>query len=52
MAIKPKCDKCHRELEDFGGLLFSPPDGENKVRKFHICRGCYEKMLKDFESFD
>jgi len=34
MAIKPICDKCSKELADFGGILFSPPDNENKVQKY------------------
>jgi len=31
--IAPKCDKCGQELEEMGGLVFSPPDTEGKVRK-------------------
>lgn len=46
--IKPICDKCKKELEDFGALLFSPPDGNN-VKKYHICKNCFEEMEKDFE---
>lgn len=41
MAINPICDNCKKELKDFGAILLSPPDPENKVRKFHICKGCY-----------
>ena len=48
MAIKPKCDKCKKELKDFGGILLSPPDKNNKVRKFHICQDCYKSMAKEF----
>jgi uncharacterized protein with PIN domain len=48
MAIKPVCDKCKRELEEFGAVLFSPPNKEKMVKKFHICKKCYEEMLKDF----
>ena len=44
MAIKPICDKCKKELKDFGAILLSPPDIENKVRKFHICKECYKKI--------
>lgn len=49
MSIKPTCDKCKQELVDFGAILLSPPDPENKVKKFHICKECYaeiEKKLK------
>ena len=44
MAIKPQCDYCKRELVDFGAILLSPPDEENQVTKFHVCKGCYEKV--------
>lgn len=44
MAIKPKCDKCGEELKDFGAILFSPPDKNSTVKKFHVCVGCYKKM--------
>jgi len=49
MAIKPVCDKCKKELEVFGGILFSPPDEKGYVRKWHICKPCYEKMVKEFK---
>jgi hypothetical protein len=48
MAIKPICDKCKKELDDFGGILFSPPDENNKVEKFHLCRACYEEIICSF----
>ena len=48
MAIKPICDKCHNELEEFGAILFSPPDKDSKVKKFHICKDCYDNMVKEF----
>lgn len=41
MAIKPKCNKCKKELKEFGGILFGPPDKKNMVRKFHLCKKCY-----------
>jgi|TARA_Y100000310_G_scaffold89559_2_gene86647 hypothetical protein len=44
MTIKPICDKCKQELDDFGGILFSPPDENSNVKKYHICKKCYEKM--------
>ena len=31
--IKPICDKCKQELNDFGALLFSPPNN-NIVQKY------------------
>lgn len=52
MSIQPICDFCHKELEDFGGLIFSPPEKghgaheseEQNVQKLHVCRTCYEGM--------
>jgi len=49
MAIKPICDKCKKELTDFGGLLFSPPTQEGTVRKYHICKPCFKKMVDEFK---
>lgn len=44
MAIKPKCDFCGEELDEFGGILLSPPDKEEKVKKYHICKKCYAEL--------
>lgn len=49
MTIKPICDKCKKELQEFGAILLSPPDKDNKVKKFHICKNCYEKIEKDLD---
>jgi len=46
MAIKPKCNKCGKELDTFGGILLSPPDRKNKVEKFHLCKSCYNLFAK------
>jgi hypothetical protein len=48
MAIKPICDKYKKELKEFGGILLSPPDSKNKVRKFHLCKKCYTEIVKQF----
>ena len=48
MGIKPICDKCKKELDDFGAILFSPPEGHN-VKKFHICKTCYNQIKEDFK---
>jgi hypothetical protein len=45
MPIKPVCDKCGKELNDFGGLIFSPPKGRT-VRKYHICKNCFDSLEK------
>lgn len=46
MAIKPVCDKCGKELREFGAILFGPPE-KNKVRKFHLCRKCYREISRN-----
>ena len=46
MAIQPKCDKCKEILKEFGAILLSPPDNNDLVRKFHLCRECYTQVLK------
>ncbi len=45
MSINPKCDKCRKELDDLGGLLFSPPDSESNVKKIHLCKECYNSVI-------
>jgi hypothetical protein len=54
--INPICDCCKKELKDFGGLAFSPPDSggcskNNKsirrdVKKYHFCNKCWLKIEK------
>ncbi len=51
MAIKPACDRCKKELNDFGALLFSPPKNKG-VKKFHICNECYEKIKEEWNLQD
>lgn len=46
MAIKPKCNKCGKQLKAFGAILFSPPK-KNMVKKFHLCQKCYRKIIRD-----
>jgi hypothetical protein len=46
MSIKPNCDKCGKELNDFGAILLSPPAGL-MVKKYHICKECYKEMEKE-----
>jgi len=45
--IKPKCDICGKELEDYGALLLSPP-AQGKVKKIHICKECYNKLKEEY----
>jgi len=46
--ISPACDFCKKELEDFGGILFSPPEN-GLVKKLHVCRACYSEIIKDLK---
>ena len=39
------CDFCSKELKEFGGLLFSPPDKSGKCNKNHLCKDCYNKLV-------
>jgi len=50
MAIKPVCDKCKKELKDFGGILLSPPDKDGKVKKFHLCNKCYKNITQSLNN--
>jgi len=50
MAITPTCDKCGNELTEFGAMLLSPPDEESTVKKFHICKNCYEEYEKELSA--
>lgn len=49
MSITPKCDKCKQELQEFGAILLSPPEND-LVRKFHLCKKCYEEISLGLES--
>ena len=52
MPIEPECAKCGHHLQDFGGLLFSPPELDSprggvsisRVVKTHLCKRCYDKV--------
>lgn len=43
--ISPVCDKCKKELTDFGALAFSPPH-HGDCAKYHICKECWNEFLK------
>ncbi|HEY4507301.1 MAG TPA: hypothetical protein VJJ47_00225 [Candidatus Paceibacterota bacterium] len=45
MAIRPLCDFCQKELTTFGGILLSPPNKKSQVKKLHLCRACYARVL-------
>lgn len=50
MSIKPKCDRCKKELKEFGGILFSPPDKKNMVMKLHLCKKCYTAIYQSLSN--
>jgi hypothetical protein len=45
MALIIKCDKCKRELDVPGALLFGPPENDTCV-KWHLCAFCYDEALE------
>lgn len=51
MAVKPICDICDLEMDEFGAILLSPPDNDDFVHKYHICIYCY-KLLKEKNNLD
>jgi hypothetical protein len=54
------CDRCQKELEEPGALVFSPPrkelqEGkvyEHDVRKIHICCDCYRSLVTWITSYE
>lgn len=49
--IQVACDGCKKDLEDPGGLLFSPPsftpERYGYSRKFHLCGTCYQYLFEE-----
>lgn len=49
MSIEIKCDKCQEELNEPGGLVFSPPSpcgGHDECIKHHLCKKCYNLFFE------
>jgi hypothetical protein len=48
MALKFRCimKNCRKPILNPGGLIFGPPDENDKAEKSHICADCYEKLKK------
>ena len=42
MPVMPafSCDRCEAVYHTAGGLLFSVPDAEMRVTKYHLCPDC------------
>jgi hypothetical protein len=38
------CEKCGKQLEYQGALLFGPPKG-SECNKWHICEACYRLLM-------
>ena len=54
--INIKCAKCGTELDEPGGLVFSPPLKRIKwsitsVNKIHVCYDCWLKLEKWLEKY-
>ncbi len=47
MSLHPFCDKCKKELKEYGAILLSPPNKDTLVKKFHLCKQCYKKYVKE-----
>ena len=53
--ISPNCDRCNRELQDFGALAFSPPETQpdgscgREVEKYHLCADCWQELKRWLE---
>lgn len=43
--LKIKCDKCNKELDKQGALVFSPPCN-SKVLKWHLCIECHRSLVE------
>ena len=48
MSISPVCNKCGKRLKEFGGLVFSPPNKKDIVKKYHLCVRCFVDVEKKF----
>lgn len=43
-GIVVNCDLCDRQLEEQGGLAFSPPNDSSEVKKCHLCVNCWARI--------
>lgn len=48
--LKINCYFCDKELEEPGGLIFSPPDKNDRTHKFHVCNVCYTWIFWTMET--
>ena len=47
-VIEITCDQCRHPLTELGALMFSPPNADSTVKKFHICVQCYKNLFSQF----
>lgn len=45
--MKIKCDYCGKKLKKPGWLVFSPPDANGQVWKYHGCEKCFANVKDD-----
>lgn len=39
-TITTKCHKCKRKLNSPGAIVLYPPNKDNEIIKYHICKDC------------
>lgn len=48
--LELQCDICKRNLQEPGGLIFSPPTTESwVVQKYHVCTECWPEVVSLLE---
>lgn len=53
MSIRPICDFCKKELTDFGGLVFSPPENTETGNTYRVIGvGKHTETLEDFVIYE
>ena len=40
------CKLCKKGIKEPGALIFSPPDSDDILKKYHICVGCWPSVLR------
>ncbi len=52
--IQVFCVKCKKELNEPGGIIYSPPEEPacivSKADKMHLCLACYGEFIKWLET--
>ena len=43
--MKIICDRCGKELQQQGSLLFTPPNEKSETTKYHFCIECYVVVM-------